>query len=61
MVTGHKDKRHFGQPVDKFRADLDYLTGLGACRQIFIGFALDLTGLAADTFFYILEQVILTH
>jgi hypothetical protein len=61
MVTGHENKGHFRQPVDHFRTYLDNLAGLGAPWQIFIGFALDFTGMAPNTGSGILEQIIFTH
>ncbi len=61
METGHENKGYFGYVGDYFGSYLDDLAGFGPCRQVLICLALDLTGAAADTFFCILEQIILTH
>jgi hypothetical protein len=61
VKTGHENERHLGQVVDELGPYLDDLTGLGALGQIFIGFALNFTRVTPNTFFIVLEQVILAH
>jgi hypothetical protein len=61
VKAGHENKRHFRQPADKFWTHLNNLARFWAQRQIFIGFALDLTRMASNTFFNILEQIIFAH
>jgi len=61
VKTGHKNKRYLGDLGNGLGAHLDNLAGPGPGRQIFICLALDLTGPAPDTFFGILEQIILAH
>jgi hypothetical protein len=61
VKTGHEDVRSTGYIVDQLRTYLDNLAEPGADRQRFIGFALNFTGMAADAFFGILNQVVFTH
>jgi hypothetical protein len=61
VETRHENEGCLGQAADKFRPHGDNLTDPGADRKILVAFALNRTGMATDTFFGILEKVILAH
>jgi hypothetical protein len=61
METGHEDKGCPRQTANPFGSHLDDLAGFGPSGQILVGFTLDFTGMAPDTFPGILEQIIFTH
>jgi hypothetical protein len=61
MKAEHEDEGGSRQSADQFRADLDDLAQTGARRQALIGFALDLTGMAADAFAGILGEMVPAH
>jgi hypothetical protein len=57
----HENKGHFRQSPYEFRAHLNDLAGFWPFWQVFVGLALNFTGMASNTFFDILKQVIFTH
>jgi hypothetical protein len=61
VKTGHKNKSHLRPVVDKLGPNGDDLTQTGSRGQTLIAFAVDLTAQAADTFFQVLQEIILTH
>jgi hypothetical protein len=62
MKTGHKGKRSPGdQVISKNRTDCNNITGLWTYGQLFIALTDNRTTVTADTFFGILEQIILAH
>ena len=61
MKTGHEDVSGPRKTTDHFGSDLDDFAQLGAEGQIFVGFALYFTGMATDTLFGVLKQIIFAH
>jgi hypothetical protein len=61
MKAEHEDERGSRQTADQFRADLDNLAQTRARRQVFIGFALDFAGMAANAFAGILGEMVPAH
>jgi len=61
VEAGHEKKRCPGLTVNEFRPHRDDLTGVGPIGQLFIAFALNFTGMAANTFPLVLQYKIFTH
>ena len=57
----HEDEGGSRQTPDQFRPDILYLTQTRASRQVRLGFALDLAGMAANAFAGILGKMVPAH
>jgi len=61
MKTRHKNKGYFWQTANDLGSHLNNLAGLWPRGKLFVGLARNFTGMASNTFFGILEQIIFTQ